>query len=256
MSTAAPKPKPLRDIRYFESAEPPAFGGGFPGYTGKLFQLPKSAIALGQRIGMKCGELGVSVGRANHLYLCFTPALAEGEFARTDYGIETWHRFALHGLHENFNALPDGEKLARVSEATFRALADLSGPMDAGAPAAGMAHALATVRAGIEAQGEALRLVIKRKETRRYAVRVEQTVPVHPQRTPVFLVITDLVSGVTKDAQVAEVRFYDEAPSLVDRIAIVGDVLTIHPRKSFRAELVTKPYKVPIEVDLAGLFAG
>jgi hypothetical protein len=250
-----PKPKPLRDIRYFESPEPPAFGLPMPGYAGKLFQLPKSAIALGQRIAMKCEELGVSIGRADHLYLCFTPALADDAFARTDYAIETWHRYALHGLHEDFNALSDGEKLARVGEATFRALAGLSGPEDSGEPAAGMAHALATVRAGIEAQGEALRIVIKRKQTRRYAVRVEQTVPVHPRQTPLFLVITDLASGVTKDTQVAEVRFYDEAPSLIDRIAIVGDVLTIHPRKSFRAELVTKPYTVPIEVDLAGLFA-
>lgn len=248
-----PKPKPLRDIRYFESLEPPAFGLPMPGYAGKLFQFPKSLTALGQRIAMKCEERGLSIGRADHLYLCFTPALADDAYAPTDYAIEAWHRYALHGLHEDFNALADEEKLTRVRAATFRALAGLILP--AGPGDADSAQALAEVRAAIETQGEALRIVIKEKATKRYAVRIEQTVPVHPRRVPVFAVITDLASGVTKEAQVADLRFYDEAPSLVDRIAIVKDVLTLHPRKSFRAELVTGPYKVPVELDLAALFA-
>lgn len=254
MSAATPKPKPLRDIRYFESLERPSFGQPMPGYAGKLFQFPKSITALGQRIGMKCEELGLSIGRADHLYLCFTPALADDAFAPTDYAIETWHRYALHGLHGDFNALPDQDKLARVSEATFRVLAGMILPAE-GDQAQDSARALAAVRAGMETQGEALRIVIKEKATKRYAVRVEQTVPVHPRRVPVFVIVTDLANGVTKEAQVADVRFYDEAPSLVDRIAIVKDVLTIHPRKSFRAQLVTRPYKVPVELDLAALFA-
>lgn len=69
-----------------------------PGYASKLYAFPRACVALGQRVGMKCEELGISIGRADHLYLCFTPSLPEGAVRTTDYAVEPWHRFALYGI--------------------------------------------------------------------------------------------------------------------------------------------------------------
>ena len=234
--------KPLRDIRYFESIDPPQLDQSMPSYASKLYSFPRACVALGQRVGMKCEELGISIGHADHLYLCFTPSLPDG--ATTEYATERWHRFVLYGMDLAFNSLPDERKLAAVTEATFSALHRL---------ASTEAPALEVLRHSIESEGEALRVCLKVKATKQYRVRVEQTVPVHPQLAEVFVEVTNLRTQHSKTVKVAEVKFYDDAPSLVDRIAIVDHKLTIHPRKSFRASLITADYQVPIQLGLAEL---
>jgi hypothetical protein len=244
MPLAPKKPKPLRDIRYFESSDAPAFGKSMPAYASDLFSLPKEAVALGQRVGRKCEELGISIGSADHLYLCFTPSIPEGEIAQASYAIEPWHRFMLYGLRSQFNELSSTEKLAKVVEATFGALALLS-------PAS--AAVLGLLRGSVESLGEDLRVRIRHKETKHYEVCVEQTVPVHPRPATIFVRATNLKTQRSNETKVGEVRFHDEAPSLVDRLVISKNMLTIHPRKSFRAALVAAPYSVPFQVDLGEL---
>lgn len=244
MHSTFQKPKPLRDIRYFENNVAPQRTEPMPGYASKLYDFPRACIALGQRVGMKCEELGVSIGRADHLYLCLTPSLPEGTVETTEYAMESWHRFALYGMDLAFNALSEEKKLAKVTEATFATLRVL---------AADQERVLEMLRHSVESQGEALRVCLKVKATKQYHVRVEQTVPVHPQPAEVFVEVTHLKTQRSKSVKVAEVAHYDDAPSLVDRIAIIGDELTVHPRKSFRASLVTKDYQVPIQLSLAGL---
>src|SRR5437016_638982 len=116
----------LHDVRYFESLEPPASGKSFPSYAGKIFKLPKGSISLGQRIGRRCEESGVSIGRASHLYLCFTQSVPPGTIEFTDYAAETWHKFMLCGLERDFNTRSETEKLAAVTGATFEALEALA----------------------------------------------------------------------------------------------------------------------------------
>ena len=241
-------PKPLRDIRYLESIDPPQLEHPMPGYASKLYDFPRACVALGQRVGMKCEELGMSIGHADHLYLCFTPSLPDGEVRVTEYATEHWHRFVLCGMDlVVFNSLPDERKVAAVTEATFSALHMLA-PTEA--------PALEVLRHSVESEGEALRVCLKVKATKQYRVRVEQTVPVHPQPAEVFVEVTNLKTQRSKMVRVAEVKFYDDAPSLVDRIAIIDHKLTIHPRKSFRASLIAADYQVPIQLGLADLSGG
>jgi hypothetical protein len=147
----------------------------------------------------------------------------------TEYAAETWHRFILCGLEPDFNARSEAERLSIVTAATFEALGMLSPQF---------APALRAARREIETLGESLRLTVKRKETTKYKLSIEQTVPVHPRAAEVFLRITQLSSGIERDIKIGEVAFYDHVSSLVDRIAIVKDVLTVHPRKSFHATIV------------------
>lgn len=241
---ASPKPKKLHDIRYFESVEPPRLGKSMPGYASDLYSFPMGAVALGHRIGMKANELGISIGQADHLYVCFTPSTPDGSVETTEYAVEPWHRFVVCGLSPNFNSLTEEGKLAKVTDATFKAL-HLLAP-EAGTP-------IESLREAVESEGEGLRVKIKCKETKKFLIRVEQTVPGHPRHAEVFVHVTNLQKQLSKEAKVAEVRFYDEARSLVDRIAIKADKLTIHPRKSFRASLITTDYDIPVQLDLTEL---
>lgn len=235
--------KPLRDIRYFESTEAVLSAGAtpMPQYASALFDLPKEAIAFGQRIGRKCEEWRVSIGSADHLYICLTPALPEGTLRPTDYAVEPWHRFVLCGLERGFNERGAREKLQAVSDATFDALTALA---QAGA------DRLASLQRQVADQGDALRVTLRTKETKKYRIAVEQTIPVHPAPSPVIVRMEEIATSRMVEVQVAEVRFHDEAPSLVDRLAIVDEVLTIHPRRSFRAEQILQEYSLPLRVNL------
>lgn len=241
---ASSKPKPLRDVRYFESDEPPRPGESMPGYTSELYSFPKGAVALGQRIGMKCEELGISIGRADHLYVCVTPSLPATTIELSEYTREPWHRFVVCGLSYDFNTLTDERRLEAVTDLTFKALHLLVPDATA---------ALDSLSQMIKSEGEALRVQIKYKETQKLLIHVEQNVAVHPRHTEIFVRVTNRQKQLTKETKVAEVRFYDEASSLVDRISITNNLLTIHPRKSFRASLITANHHVPIQLDLAEL---
>jgi uncharacterized protein YqiB (DUF1249 family) len=238
------KQKPLRDVRYFECAERPVVGGAFPNYTSDIYQLPKEAIALGQRIGMKCEELEISIGHADHLYVCFSPALPPGAIELTHYAVEPWHRFVVCGLPTSFNHHTLEQKMQEVTTATFAALSMLI-------PASN--EQLQSLKNAVDSAGASLRITIREKSTKKFHVRVEQIVPVHPNPTEVYVSVTNLLTQVRKESKVAEVKLYDEAPSLVDRIAISGDTLKIRPRKSFRANLITERYTVPIQLNLREL---
>ena len=244
----ASRTKPVRDIRYFESTGAVLGAGApMPRYASELVDLPKEAIALGQRIGRKCEELGVSIGSADHLYVCFTPALPAGAVRPTDYAVEPWHQFVLCGVGRGFDEQGRGEKLQAVSNATFDAIAAL---------AQTGADRLALLQKQVADQGEALRVTLRTKATRKYRISVEQTVPVHPSPSPVIARIEEISTARVAEVQVAQVRFHDDAPSLVDRLAIVGEVLTIHPRKSFRAEQILQDFELPLRVDLRRHFGG
>lgn len=245
MNKRSKRPKPLRDIRYFESVGALQPGASMPSYASELFDLPKEAIALGQRIGRKCEEIGVSIGSADHLYICFTPSLPEGTLNPTDYAMEPWHRFILCGLGRDFNERGLEERLQIVCGATFDSIAAL---------AEGGADELDWLQRDVIAKGDALRVTLRTKETKKYRVTVEQTVPVHPSPSSVFVRVEEIATSQVVEVQVAEVPFHDDAPSLVDRLTIVDEVLMIHPRKSFRAELITQDYELPLQVNLRGRF--
>lgn len=195
---------------------------------------------------MRCGESGVSIGRASHLYLCFTQSVQPATIEFSDYRIEGWHQFMMYGLDSGFNLLSEGKKLAIVASATFQALEALA-PQHA--------LVLQTIRKEVETLGESLRISVKRKETSKYKLSVEQTVPNHPNPAEVFLRVTQLSTGAERNVKIGEVAFYDQVSSLVDRIAIVRDVLTVHPKKSFHAGIVNSMNKPLQQINLQEQFA-
>jgi hypothetical protein len=239
------KPTLLRDIRYFESGTILAPGDPFPEYAEDLYPLGPDAVALGRRIACKCEELGVSIGKASHLYVCLTSALQEGQALQVDFAFEKWHRFVMYGPGAEFNSLSRHKKIERIREGTFAILYDI-------APSS--RQKIEEAHSCVCAGGEDLRIVLLTKRSKKYAASVSHTVPVHPAPARVLLAVTELGTGQTKEVELAQVKYYDEVPFLADRIAIVGGVLTVHPRKSFRASLTTREYPVPLQANLAELF--
>jgi hypothetical protein len=108
------KPTLLRDIRYFESGTILVPDDPFPEYAGDLYPLGPEAVALGRRIACKCEELGVSIGKASHLYVCLTSALQDGQALQVDFAFEKWHRFVMYGPGAEFNSLSRPEKIERI----------------------------------------------------------------------------------------------------------------------------------------------
>jgi hypothetical protein len=240
-------PRLLRDIRYFESS----FILGTdeessPDYAGKTLKVGKAAIALGQRIACKCEELGVTIDKGSHLYVCLTPALAENKVLPVDFADEKWQRYVMYGLNAaKFNKLSPRERLAQLREATFRILHKI-------APAS--RKQLQWAYSSIRDQGEKLRIVVRTLRTRKFLATVSHTVPVFPAPSKIVLSVTDLQRNQTKEVLLAKTKYYDEAVFMVDRMVIVGGVVTVHPRKSFRAQLHTRGYELPLRADLGKLF--
>ena len=47
-----------------------------------------------------------------------------------------------------------------------------------------------------------------------------------------------------------QLRLYEDIYSLIDNIGIKNNKITLKPKKSYSAEIVTKDYKTPIEFEL------
>jgi hypothetical protein len=239
------KPPLLRDICYFESSTILAPGDPFPDYAKELYPLGPGAVAVGQRIACKCAELSVSIGNASHLYICLTPALQDGQVLQVDFAFEKWHLLVMYGVGSEFNSLPPHTKIEQIREGTFAILHEI-------APSS--RQKIEEAHSSVCAGGEDLRIVVLTKRTKTYAASVSHTVPVHPAPARVFLAVTKVNSGQTKEVELAQVKYHDEVAFLADRIAIVGSVITVHPRKSSRASLITHEYPVPLQANLAELF--
>lgn len=232
--TMPPKSRLLEDVRYFESTLPPDKWRRPPSYTNKIFLTPKEATSLGQRIGKKCNELGISIGYATHLYLCFTSSIPEKNIVLTDYTLASWQRFVSYGLSPAFNDYSDELKLSMLVDATFEVLERI------GSPAITLLECVKR-----DVLNESLLLFVKNKQTSKYDVTIYQTIPVHPQRAEVFAQVAQNKTGNRIEIKIGTSDFYLDVPGMVDRISISNGILTVLPRKS----LYLNAQLIPVNLD-------
>lgn len=236
--TSPSKSRLLQDIRYFESVEAEVKSLSSCVHTGTIFLTPKEAISLGQRIGRKCGELGISIGDATHLYLCFTSALPEKNIVLADFTFARWQKYVSYGLSPAFNECSDELKLNMLVDATIEVLERIGSPVIT-SPQQFKRHVL----------NESLLLLVKNKNTIKYNVEIYQTIPVHPRRAEVFAHILQNKTGIRKEVKIGTSDFYNDVPGMADRISISKEILTILPRKSLYLNLQLPP------VNLENLFS-
>lgn len=236
-----PKDQLLCDVRYFEA--PTEILDSFPSYAGSLFDVPKAAISVGQRIGCKCQEVGVSIGPSSHLYIALVPTLRFGQTALSSHQAASWHRFVMCGLPLNFNDLPVEERLDVIINITFAAIRAVSEQHDL----------IASVEDAVRTHGESLEIVHRRKQTRRYSIEVVFTVAPFGRQSMMWLKIMDKIHGVAVETDRLPLRFYLDVFDLADRVSIKNaDQLVIRPRPSFRASLTAAKYP-PMTFDLTDL---
>lgn len=240
------KPRPLKDIRYYESIEVPGPGRSLPSSTNELLGIPKTAHRIGQRIACMLNTEGYSLGTYDHVYVAFTPVLPARKIVPTGFGVEWWQRYVACGVTQNFKSLPEEEKLRFIESATFEVLSTLQ---------PGQSALLDRVRDQLKNFGARTRILRAAKDTKDYRIEVWFDVP--PWRETAYLYVTarNNASGEITESSPFPLRDYEDAFSLVSSLTFTKGTLRLNPRKSFCAGLSTKNYQIPILFDVAEFVA-
>ena len=226
-------PQLLVDIRYFGASAPTAWLDNVE----SVYSFGPQVHRVGQRIARWLYTQGFLLGPGSHLYLHFTPALKAGEIVNHGPGLEHWMHYVLYGMPVPKKAPTEEEARALLEHATFAVLKSLR--LDEN-------EMLDNGQRLIAAQGAALRIPREVKETRTHVVTVSFNVPRWKDAAYLYVSVRDKGTGVTRELKPFPLRDYEDALFLVDRIVMKGDVITIHPRKSARAEFFTEKYKLPL----------
>lgn len=238
------------DIRYYESNRENVAGTSLPSHPGRVFHLPKSINALGQRIARKLREHGFIAGAFDHLYVNFTTVLGEGQCRYSPREVEPWMKFVDSGLSpEKTNSLSDFEKESLVCRETFSILRFVAGKN------AGRQALIDRVWAEIEEKGSELEIVHKKKETGTYAVTVTYQIRPNGKQSVGLIEYHDKKTGEKRKAEFVELKVYEDIFALVGSITVSRGVISLKPRPSFKASLNTQRYRVPIEIAISDLNA-
>ena len=104
-------------------------------------------------------------------------------------------------------------------------------------------------KAALQKYGKFLSITYKKKETTQYEVTASYQIA--PEDLDCKLII-NYRNKKTHEIQTFSyaIRFYEDAYSLVDKIAIKNNVLEIQPKKSFKANVYNDYYKTPLQFKL------
>lgn len=230
--TKSGKPSPLRDIRYFE-------GRSGTRYIEGCWE----AVAFGRRISRWLGSKGYSLGSWDHLYIRVIESGAPLEPAITREGVEWWYRFIELPVPAGFAALPEDDRSRTLIERTQQLL------MEFLPDHASEVEALCqeTIR-----NGQALLFPLATKRTKVGTVRASFNIPLDGRKAELLVTIASS-DGRLLAAPVVPLRFYLDADVLVGGMSVRDEVIVVSPRKSFRSEIIAKPYDPPLVFPL-GIF--
>jgi hypothetical protein len=95
------------------------------------------------------------------------------------------------------------------------------------------------------------RILRAAKDTKAYRFEVWFDVPAWPETAYLYVTARNNESGEVIEAPPFPLTDYEDAFPLVSRIGFSKDVLTLNPRKSFRAGLSTHTYPTPSQFPLS-----
>lgn len=238
--------KPLKDIRYFDCPEIPLAGLSMPPGDTELLGIPKSAQRVGQRIACLLQVQGFSVGPYDHVYVAFTPALAQAEVAPTDFGFEPWQRYVGYGLGSAFRSMPEDEKLRCIQTATLDVLRALQ---------PSQAELIDSTSEYLRAHGPRARILRATKHTRSHRFDVWFDVPAWRERSYLYITARHESTGELSESPPYPLHNYADVFPLVSSIAFSQGTLTLNPRKSSQAERSTRSYETPLKFPLSAFVA-
>jgi hypothetical protein len=233
----------LADIRFFECLSLPNPGQSSPGYAGDDIYIGFDAVttAFGARVASKCRELGVSMGRRDHLYIMFTPALQLGDIVPLSYQTEAWNQFVAFGLPVSFNNKSTRERHDFVASATFQVLR---------AVAKERAESIDSIAALHEQSGDDMRVLLKQKEYGNVDLRVTQTFVPNKRVCELWLEATDKLSGRRVERVITPLKRDDDGRFLAQKILMRDGIVAIYPSTSTNAQYYTQGYAVPFTLSI------
>lgn len=223
--TKAGKPSPIRDIRYFDG-----------GSSMRYIEGCGEAVAFGRRVSRWLGSKGYSLGSWHHLYLCIIESDQPFKAATSRRDIEWWYSFIEILVPIGFSALADSDRNRILIERTQRLLVELL--PDHGSEVEALCQE--TIRIG-----QALQFPLTTKRTKFGSVRASFNIPLDGRKAHLLVTITS-PDGQLLAAPVVPLRFYSDADFLVGSVSVRDETIVVSPRKSFRSELITKPYGPPL----------
>lgn len=241
------KPKTIADIRYYENPARTAFGNVRHGSLGTLYPIPfRSFGAIGDRFACKLRELEFKFPGFDHLYVILTPSLPDGTAEPSMLNADGRIRFVDVGCSpEMWRALTDESKHDHLVDLTVAAMLPYSEDHDT----------LDAVARELKKWRSQLEIAVKTKETSSY--RVDVTFQIRPlqEQSIAFVSYFDKSSGQRGRTVLAKLFSADDVFSLCGSIVVKQRTITITPRSSFRATLLTKKYKVPMSLTVDAVIA-
>ncbi|WP_349321269.1 hypothetical protein [Asticcacaulis sp. MM231] len=209
------RPSRLNDIRLFAGS----YHTDLKGF--------EEQVAFGRRLAWAVNAEGVSVGAHTALYVYFAPSIGDGEVMVTSRGGEWWQRYVDVGVPAEF---PGVDATDRIEKGIVDAVC---------ASAPQKTDLIRQTAAIVSREGDRLRFLQKRRNTRKYIVEVTSTIVAWPAASLLFVSLTEKATGKYFEAPPATVSFYDDARRLSGAIKITNIGATVEPKTSVAAQVAS-----------------
>jgi hypothetical protein len=232
--------KLIADIRYYENPGRTEYGNVRHDSLGTLYPIPfRSFVAIGQRFACKLRELKFSLCGFDHVYLIHTPALPPGVVEPSTLNLDARIRYVDVGLSQDkWKSLDDDSKHDHIVDLTSAALRAFTGD----------ANTLTDVAADLKLYRSQIEVIAKSKETASYRVDVSFQIRPLQEQSIAFVSYFDKRTGQCGRANLTKLLSADDVYPLCGSIAVRDNTITITPRSSSRAAMITKKYNVPLSV--------
>lgn len=167
----------------------------------------EEAVAYGRRIAWYLNGAGFSLGSFPALYVHFTPSIEVGSVQISDLHAEWWHRFVDIGLTKEFPNTPDSFEIAMCG-----VVASLLAIQPEHAETIHEADVI------VREQGEGLRFLLKRSETKKMITELSFNIRAWPEPSQLFISHTDKATGAYNEADPIDLGWYMEAFDLVSGV--------------------------------------
>lgn len=232
------KPKLIADIRFFESSSRTEFGSINHGSLGTLYPIPfRSFGAIGDRFACKLREYKFKLPGFDHLYIILSSSLPDGAAEPSTLDIDKRIRYVdfVQSPHA-WQTLTEDSKhdlLIEFAAVALRLHSEDHGILD-------------SVVQELKSHRSELEIVVKSKETRSYRVEVSYQIRPLQKQSVAFLSYLDKTSGQSGKVELAKLFTANDVYPLCGSISVANGTISIKPRPSFRATILTNKYDLPM----------
>jgi hypothetical protein len=224
--------KLIKDIRYYQD-----------NISGKeLFEISKSLNLVGARYSCKLRELGFETVEYDHIYLNLTSQLSHGEVEiSSKERIEKWFIYVNAGISpELFKVLDDDGKFNLIVTLTTKALELLSvrDQLDS--------RLIKQVEKEILTFKTELEILHKFKDTKNYQVAITYQINPKGNQSTVYVTYFDKNENTKSRKLLVKLENYEDIFFLITDITVKNGIITLKPRKSYKASLYINSYDIPL----------